>query len=194
MELNKSNMKKLVLLIAFGAAFYMALQNLYRFSDFVNTIVGIFEPIVLGLAFAFVLNVLMRQVETRLFAPLNRRYTKNWPKVRRPLSILISLLIVIGVIALILLIVVPELVRTITSLTNNIPPFFNQLQNNLIKLGEKYPDIGEYVRNINIDWSNISQMLASYGQNIGSSLLNSTVAATTNVFHGQNYGRDAVSD
>jgi len=184
MELNKSNMKKLVLLIAFGAAFYMALQNLFRFSDLVNTMIRIFEPIVLGLAFAFILNVLMRQVETRLAAPLNRRYTKNWPKVRRPLSILISLLIVIGIIALILLIVVPELVRTITSLTNNIPPFFNQLQNNLVKLGEKYPDIGEYVRNINIDWTNISQMLASYGQNIGSSLLNSTIAATTNVFHG----------
>ncbi|MDF2631668.1 MAG: family transporter [Caproiciproducens sp.] len=184
MELNKSNMKKLVLLIAFGAAFYMGLQNLYRVSDLINTIVGIFEPIVLGLAFAFILNVLMRQVETRLSAPLNRRYTKNWPKVRRPLSILLSLLIVISIIALILLIVVPELVRTITNLASSIPVFVNELQSTLIKLSEKYPDIGKYARNINIDWTNISQMLASYVQSIGSSLVNSTVAATTNVFHG----------
>ncbi len=184
MELNKSNMKKLALLIAFGIAFYMGLQNLYRVPDLANMLGGIFEPILLGLALAFILNVLMRQVETRLFSPLNRRCAKNWPKVRRPLSILLSLLIVISVIALLLLIVVPQLVRTITSLTNNIPPFFNTLQDNLTRIGKDYPDLGEYVRDINIDWANISQMLAVYGQKFASALVDSTVAVTTNVFHG----------
>jgi predicted PurR-regulated permease PerM len=184
MELNKSNMKRLALLIAFGITFYMVLQNLYRVSDIVNIIGGILQPILLGLAFAFILNVLMMQVETRMFAPLNRRYTKNWPKVRRAISILVSLVIIMGAIALILLIVVPELVRTITNLTNSIPPFFNELQNNLIVLGKKYPDIGEYISNINMDWTSISQMIASYGQNIGTSLVNSTVTVTTSVFHG----------
>ncbi len=183
MELNKSNMKKLVLLIAFGITFYMGMQNLYRASDVARTIGGVFEPILLGIALAFILNVLMMQVETRLFSPLNRRYTKNWPKARRPLSILVSLLIVSGIIALILLIVVPELVRTITSLTNNIPSFLNELQSNLIKIGKDNPSIGKYFSNVNIDWVNTSQMLAQNGQKVASTLVGSTVAVTTNVFH-----------
>lgn len=184
MELNKSNMKKLMLLIAFGVALFVGLQNLYRFSDFVNIIGKILEPILLGLALAFILNVLMRQVETHIFSPLNNRYKKIWPKARRPLSILITLMIVIGIIALILLIVIPELVRTVTNMTNNIPVFFNELQTTLSNISKKHPGIGEYIKNINIDWTNTSQMLASYGQKIGSSLVGSTVAATTNVFHG----------
>lgn len=184
MELNKSNMKKIALLIAFGIVVYMALKNLYLFSSMINTAGAVFAPILLGLVFAFILNVLMIQVETRLFAGLNRRYTKIWPKFRRPVSILIALLIVMSAIALILLIVVPELVRTLTNLTNQIPSFFNGLQANLTQLGDEYPTIGEYFRNIKIDWTSTSQMLALYGQQLAGALVGSTVAVTTNVFHG----------
>lgn len=184
MELNKSNMKKIMLLIAFGIAFFLGLQNLYRFSDLAGFLGSIFEPFLLGFAFAFILNVLMRQIETRLFAPLNRRYTHRWPKVRRPLSIFLSLLIVIGIIVMILFIVVPELMKTIVNLTNNIPDFFNQMQNFLTDISNKYPDIGEHFQKVNIDWSNISRMLAANGQKLASSLVGSTVMVTTNVFHG----------
>lgn len=177
-------MKKLMLLIAFSIVFYLAVKNIYRVSDLTNYIIGICEPILLGLAMAFILNVLMRQIEVRLMAPLNRRYTKRWPKVRRMLSIFLTLVLVAGIIVLILLIVVPELVRTITSLTNHIPGFFNELQISLTKLSKAYPAVGEYFSKININWSNTSQMLATYGQNIASSLVDSTVAVTTNVFHG----------
>ena len=142
MELNKSNMKKLMLLISFSIVFYLAVKNIYRVSDLTNYIVAICEPILLGLAMAFILNVLMRQIEMRLMAPLNRRYTKRWPKVRRMLSIFLTLVLVAGIIALILLIVVPELVRTITSLTNHIPGFFNELQIGLTKLSKAYPAVG----------------------------------------------------
>lgn len=184
MELNKSNMKKIMLLIAFGIAFYLGLKNLYRFSDLAGFIGSIFEPFFLGMAFAFILNILMRQIETRFFAPLNRRYTQKWPKIRRPLSIFLSLLIVLGIIALILLIVVPELIKTIVNLTNNIPNFFNEIQNYLTRISNQYPDIGESFRKINIDWNSISQMLAVNGQKLASSLVGSTVTVTTNIFHG----------
>jgi predicted PurR-regulated permease PerM len=184
MELDKNNMKKIAFLIAFAIAFYMGLQNLYLVSNLFNAVISILLPILLGFAFAFIVNVLMIQVETKLFAPLNKRYKKNWVKARRPLSILVSLLIIFGVIALILLIVIPELVNTITNLTTSIPPFLTQLQNNLIKLSNKHPYIGEYIGTININWTNISQMLATYMQNIGTSLVNSTVTITTGVFHG----------
>lgn len=183
MELNKSNMKKIALLIAFGIAFYLGLKNLYLFSELANVIGSIFEPILLGLAISFILNVLMRQVEGRLLAPISRRYTKNWPKIRRTISILITFLIVIGIIALIMLILIPELVRTITSLTNNIPGFFSELQTSIIKIEQKYPAISQYVNSINIDWTNISQMLAQFGQKLANTLVGSTVTVATNLFH-----------
>lgn len=184
MELNKSNMKKIALLIAFGAAFYMALKNLYLLPYLVDSVIGIVGPVLAGFAIAFVLNVLMVQIENRLFLPLNRHCKKIWPKLRRAVSIVLTLVIVLGLIALVLFIVIPELVRTITNLTNNIPPFFNKLQEALTNLNRQHPQIAEYSRNININWTNISQMIAEYGQKFASNLLGSTVTVTTNVFHG----------
>ncbi|QAT50557.1 AI-2E family transporter [Caproiciproducens sp. NJN-50] len=183
MELNRKNMKMLALLIAFGIVFYMALQNLYRIPDLLGILGGVFAPILLGLVFAFILNIVMLPIETKLFSGLNRKPLKIWPKIRRPVSILTSLLIVIGLIALILLIVVPELVRTITSLTNQTPSFFNGLQKSLAQIASEYPAIGEYLRSIKIDWASASQMIAANGQKLAGTLVGSTVMVTANVFH-----------
>ena len=184
MELNKSNLKKLALLIAFGIAFYMVLQNLHRIPDLLGTLGSVLAPVLLGPAFAFVLNIVMLPIETKLFSRLNEKHKKIWPKIRRPISMLTSLLIVIGVIALILLIVVPELVRTITSLTNQTPTFFNGLQKGLTQIASEYPAVGEYLGSIKIDWASASQMIATYGQKLAGALVGSTVMVTTNVFHG----------
>lgn len=184
MELNKANMKKLAGLIAFAVVFYMIIKNLYRFSDMLGVIGYVFAPILLGLVFAFILNVVMIQVETRMFSRLNRRLHKIWPKIRRPISLLVALILILGLIAVILLILVPEVVRTITGLTQQIPSFFNTLQGTLVQLGKRYPAVGDALGKVKIDWGSASQMLAVYGQKFAGSLLGSTVAVTTNVFHG----------
>lgn len=180
MDFNKIGMKKWLLLIAFGIALYCLLQNLYRAPDIINYISAILSPVLLGLAMAFVLNVLMFQVEMRLFTPLNRRFTRIWPKARRPLSILLTFIIIIGIITLISLIIVPELVKTITNLTNNIPTFFNELQSEINRISQRYPGIGKYISTISVDWTNISGMLVQFGKQFAGS----TVAVTANVFHG----------
>lgn len=184
MEFNRNNMKKFALLIAFGITFYMALKNLYRISDLFGILGSVFAPILLGFTISFILNIVMVPIETKLFSSLNRKSRKVWPKIRRPISILTSLLIVICVIVLVLLIVVPELVRTITSLTEQTPAFLNGLQKGLIQIAAEYPAIGDYLGNIEIDWASASQMIATYGQKLASTLVGSTVMVTANVFHG----------
>lgn len=184
MELNKSNMKKYAFLIAFGVAFYMLVKNLYLLPSLMGSIFGIIGPVLAGFALAFVLNVLMVQIETRLFSPINRRCKKIWPKLRRGVSIALSLVIIFGLIALILFIIIPQLVGAITNLTNNIPPFFNKLQDSITKINSDHPEIAKYFKNFNINWTSISQMAAGYGQQITSDLVNSTVAVTAGVFHG----------
>lgn len=184
MELNKSNIKKVAFLIAFGVAFYMIAKNLYLLPSFLDSVFGIIGPVLAGFALAFVLNVLLVQVETRLFSPLNRRCKKIWPKIRRAVSILTSLVIILGLIALISFIVIPELVRTITNLANNIPFFFNKLQNNITQFYKAHPEIAEHFKNININWASISQMIAENAQKFAESLVSSTVTVTTSVFHG----------
>lgn len=184
MELNKRNMKKIIILIVFAIAFYMLVKNLYLIPNFLGMVMGIVGPVLAGFAVAFVVNVLMIQVENRLFAPLNRRLKKRWPKMRRGFSILVTFIIILGLITLLLFFVIPELVRTITNLTNSIPTFIANLQNGISAFSSQHPKLMEYADALKINWPNISEMLARYGQQIASGLVSSTVAATTNLFHG----------
>ncbi len=184
MELNKRNMKKIILLVAFAIAFYMLVKNLYLVPAFIGSVMNIVGPVLAGFAVAFVMNVLMIPVETRLFAPLNRKYRKRWPKIRRGVSILVTSVIILGLITLLLFFVIPELARTITNLTNSIPSFIANLQSTISTFFREHPKIAQYADAMKINWSNISTMLATFGQKAASTLVSSTVAATTGLFHG----------
>ena len=184
MELNKSNMKKIIFLVGFAVAFYMLVKNLYLIPSFFGAILNIVGPVLAGFAVAFVVNVLMLQVENRLFAPLNRKYKKKWPKVRRGVSILLSFIIIFGLITLLLFFVIPELARTIISLTNSIPSVITNLQKNISSFFTQHAKLAEYADSLMINWPNISNALASFGQKIAGGLVSSTVSATTSIFHG----------
>lgn len=184
MELNKRNMKKIMILIVFAIAFYMLVKNLYLVPNFFGALLNIVGPVLAGFAVAFVVNVLMIQVENRLFAPLNRRFQKRWPKMRRGFSILVTFIIILGIITLLLFFVIPELARTITNLTNSIPTVVDHLQQMLSAFSKQHPKLMEYVDQLKINWPNISDMLSKYGQQMASGLVSSTVGIVTNLFHG----------
>ena len=184
MDLRKYHLKKWMLLIAFGVVLFWLLQNLYHLPDIVGYLVAITFPVLLGLALAFILNVFLIQVEWRFFSPLNRRCRKIWPRIRRPISILVTMLLLLGLITMVVLIIIPELVRTITTLSNNVPAFFNELQLRFARLSERYPSLQEYLKNMSLDWSSLSSMLEKYGKQVASVLLNSTITVTTSIFHG----------
>lgn len=67
MNLNKKDMKNLMLLILFAVVVYVGIQRADVLLVFARFMVGIAYPFLLGAAFAFVLNVPMSFLEKRLF-------------------------------------------------------------------------------------------------------------------------------
>lgn len=184
MELNKSNIKKIILIIAFAIAFYLGLKNISSFSGLMNYISAIFAPIILGLALGFIINVLLRQVENILFKPLNKRCKKIWPKIRRPISILVTFVLIAGIIAIIILIMIPGIQNTIQKLTVNIPPFIAGIQDKIAEIKKDYPVTQTFLDNFNFDWDSAIKTIETYIQGFGGSLLNSTVSVATGVVSG----------
>ena len=95
MEWNKENRKGLLLVICGGVAFYCALQNLPAVLAACGWVLGILTPFLLGAAIAFILNVPMRAIERHLYPG-----TKRGVALRRPLSLVLTLVAVIGVLVL----------------------------------------------------------------------------------------------
>lgn len=72
MDLNKKNMKRIALLIAFGLLLYWGLNHPGQAGQMLSTVFSIFLPFLLGGCLAFLLNVILRPVEPGLAARLGK--------------------------------------------------------------------------------------------------------------------------
>ena len=86
-----------------------ALFNLKEIGGWIGHFVGIAYPFIMGISIAFVVNVLLKFYEERVFAFLNRRGSRLWEKCRRGVCVFLSFLTLILILTAIIVYVVPEL-------------------------------------------------------------------------------------
>ena len=166
MEWNKENRKGLLLVICGGVAFYCALQNLPAVLAACGWVLGILTPFLLGAAIAFILNVPMRAIERHLYPR-----TKRGAALRRPLSLVLTLVAVIGVLVLASCVIGPGVKDAVKSIASLAPAAFERLQEQLIGLEQYLPQIEDWVQNLSIDWKSLSQKAIQLAQSWGGSLL-----------------------
>ena len=168
MELNKSNIKKILGIVAFAALFYTGLQQWDRVSAFAGKIFGYFFPFLLGGGIAFILNVPMRAIERGLFSG-NRRMNK----IRRPLALVLTLAAVIGVLTLASAVIGPGVGEAVMSLGQQIPAAFRRLQGQLAELETYLPLLESWAESLEIDWKDLTEKAVGLVQAWGSGLLSS---------------------
>ena len=111
MELNKSNVKKILGIITFAVLLLVGAMHLDIVFGVLQKGVALLKPFIIGGAMAFIMNVLLRIVEDRLFAPLNRKNFSWWNRYRRPVCVVLTLGILIGIIFVLLFMIIPEIVN-----------------------------------------------------------------------------------
>lgn len=117
-----------LVLIIIGIILFFVLTNYRLFLTIIAYIYDILFPVLLGGLIAFILNVPMSAIEKKLFKkPKNPKREKLVKTIKRPCSILLTLLIAIGVIVLVLALVIPSLAKTISSLSENIPTIVDHI-------------------------------------------------------------------
>ena len=79
-----------------------------------------------GAAIAFILNVPMRFIEKNILGGLLRM--KETSRAKRPLSLLLAILFVLVIVAVVSLVVIPELTGTLLGLKRLVPAFFENMQ------------------------------------------------------------------
>ena len=124
--------KENVMLIAFGVILFFALTNYTLALDILGYIKRILYPVILGAIIAFILNVPMSAIEKHLFkTPKNPKRQKLVEAIKRPCSIILTILIAVGIIVLLLVLVIPSLAETISSLTENIPSIVKHISDEI---------------------------------------------------------------
>ena len=128
MELNKRSVKRILLIITFTVLLIWGVYNHKQLGEILLGIYSLISPFVIGLCIAYLVNVLLRPVENLWMKLLNKRKGK-WPeKLKRPLCLLLTILLVIGIILAIVLIIMPELRDSFASLIDMIPSYAEEVQ------------------------------------------------------------------
>lgn len=108
---NKKKLSKWIIgIVATCIVIFLGLQNINVVADSVSWVAGLIMPLILGFAFALILNVPMRFFESHIWS---RTKKKGLQKLRRPVSFIISLVLIIGILVGVVWLVIPELVNAV---------------------------------------------------------------------------------
>lgn len=128
LELNKRSVKRILLIITFTVLLIWGVYNHKQLGELLLGVYSLISPFVIGLCIAYIVNVLLCPVENLWMKLLNKRKGK-WPeKLKRPLCLLLTILLVIGIILAIVLIIMPELRDSVASLIDMIPSYAEEVQ------------------------------------------------------------------
>ena len=177
MDLNKKNMKNLMILIVFAVLVLVGVQRIENLAAGFVFLMRIVFPFILGGAMAFILNIPMHFLEGRLFAKAKKK------KLVRPVSLVLSILFVVAILQIVLVVVIPEIAATFASISKNIEAFLPKLEQ---WLTEAFPDSEQlelWINSLEFNWDKILQSAVNFLKNGAGNVLSSTVTVAKTVIN-----------
>ena len=184
MELNQENIRKIKEIILFTAVIIVCLWKYETVLDILFFVLNILTPFILGGAIAFVLNVPMNFVQRHLFDEERIKKSKVLQKMARPVSMILVLIAVFGIVAIIMFILIPQLGETFANLGRSIQAFIPQIQEWASRLFNDNKEIMDMVNNLEFDWNNIMDTGINFFKNGAGSVVNSTITAAKSIVSG----------
>ena len=125
MQMQKLKGQKIYMIAALGVAvvgiLLYAIVNIGAIKEFIGRVWVIFAPVVYGFCIAYLCNPIMRFFDNRVFKKI------KMPGLRRALSLTMTTLIVLAIIAAFLGILVPEVLRSIQRLIANYDIYLDEI-------------------------------------------------------------------
>lgn len=201
MQLDKENIKKIVGIVSFAILLNWGLKNTEFIGKLVGLAIGLVLPFLIGASLAFIINVPMRFLERKLFdEPYAKRkkmpqQKKNiperppiWWRMKRPLSLILSLILVIGVIFVGMFLIVPEIADSFSTIAVSIKQFPEQVHRWSLQLMDYMPQIAVWLeqldQNMDIDWQKTIMEAISFLQNGAGNVLSTTFNVAASIFSG----------
>lgn len=184
MELSRENIKKIKGIILFTALLVVCLWKYDVVFTVLSFIFGVIFPFVLGGAIAFVLNVPMNFIERHLFPEHRRQKHKIMQKIARPLSLVLVLIFVFGIITVVMFVLIPQLGSTFASLGQSIQEFIPKVQEWTEQVFHDNEEVMAVVNNLEFDWDKIMDMALTFFRSGAESMVGSTIVVARSIVNG----------
>ena len=184
MPLDRENIRKLRGLILFTLLLLVGLLRFDVVLDAVGFVLHILFPFLLGGAIAFVLSVPMNRVQKRLFG--RAKEGSRLQKAAAPLSLVITLVLVVAVLGLVVIVVLPELAGTIATLGKTLPEKVPILLKKVELLFANNPDLILYLEELeaSLNWEELLNQMLTFFRVGANTMLDSTISVATGIVSG----------
>ena len=164
---------KTLFIVGFGVTLFWTLFNISNILGCVKWLMGILSPFILGVLLALILNVPMSAIERTLFKPdKDNKYGKVAGKIKRPVSLVITLVLCLGALLLAVALIVPEMIKTFDRLYNDLP----ELSERLTEQFNNSKALTKFFEKFGLDPDALSKKLKSLLEN--GELMLSTLSST----------------
>ncbi len=184
MELNSKNIKKLLLLVFLSALIVYSVFNFQNVSSLIGNIYTIFTPIIAALCIAFILNVLLRGLETKVFFFMDKSKIKFVNKLRRPLCLVLTYLLALGIISLLFLVIIPDIIETVLHLVKNLPSFLQKTREQVVEIVGNFGIEESKVPTLNFNFEELSKTVQKLFLDYSNKIVNGAVDITSSVAGG----------
>lgn len=127
MEFTKKNIKTILGIITFAIVIFTVSQNLSVVILVWSKLLKILAPVIIGFCLAFILNIPMTIIETKILSPMKKSNKKISTKLIRPLSLVLTVLLTLGFIILLIFIIFPQLKDSIVLIVEKIPQYYKSI-------------------------------------------------------------------
>lgn len=148
----------------------------------VKSLFTIAFPIILGLIIAYMVNLVLKSLESIFFPKSKSKIAK---KLRRSVCLLLSFVIIFAIIYIILRLIIPQINDSISIITEGIPKLAESIKNWFLKITEGVDWASEYrnrIENAQINWSEIASKAANIIKSSVNGILGSTFSIINSLF------------
>lgn len=149
--------------------------------EILGTVVSILSPILIGLVLAFVLNLLLSPLERLWDKIFKEREGRIVKKLRRPVCLLLSFLLVLGAIFAVCFVVIPRLGSTVVDMVGTITAYIKTLDIQYDHLRATLEQYSITLPELDLGNNGLLTKVTDLLAKGGSALLNTTIGVTTSV-------------
>ena len=184
MEFNREKMKQIRKLMVLAAVLALAVIYSEKVLWGGAFLLGIMRPFIYGGGVAFVLNIPMKLIEEKRLVRRKNKAAKKW---KRPLSMVLSLALILLVLAVVIGMVLPQIALTAAEVGRKVPAFMEQMVQMFEQLAEDEPALADWVgklETMEINWDSIQENIVHFLKNGAGNVLNSTFNVAGSIISG----------
>ncbi|WP_459128605.1 AI-2E family transporter [Guggenheimella bovis] len=152
--------KQLLYLIIIGILFAWGLDNLSIIWASLLYILKLMMPILIGMALAFILDVFNDIIEEHVL--VSKPDKPVYQKIRRPLSVFLSVIVFLAILGFIVVIIMPKAVQSLQEFALKVPESLNAVAHYFDNFAKSHPAISQWMEMSNFDAKNITKEVSKF--------------------------------